>query len=63
MSLVLIIHIIIFCLIFFTIIGWYFCRKRKKYQQKEQPRSPFAIKLQKIENRLDEIRKKLFLIN
>ena len=59
MSLVLIIiYILIFLLILFTSIGWYLCRKRKKFQPKEQPRSRFAIKLQKIENRLEEIRKK-----
>ena len=54
----IIIYFIIIFIIFFTSIGWYLCRKRKKYQPKEQPRSRFAIKLQKIENRLDEIRKK-----
>ena len=59
MSLVLIvIHIIIFFLIFFTTLGWYLCLKGKKYYKKEKPRSSFEIKLEKIEDRLGKIKEK-----
>jgi len=59
MSLVLIvIHIIVFFLIFFITLGWYLCRKGKKFYKKEKQRSSFEIKLENIEDRLGKIKGK-----
>ena len=55
----LIFHLVIF--IFILIIFYWICKKKTRIVEKEEPKSPFTIKLYKIKKRLEKIQEKMNL--